>query len=473
MPASNELALMSHLLRRAGFGANRDELERRVAQGYAATVEELLHPEDQPPFDDDLPYRYIPYFRMGTGMPSFQCYWMYRMISTQRPLEEKMTLFWHHIFATSYSKLNRNPQMNKQLQLFRQNALGNFRTILIELSKDPAMIYWLDNCENHNGAPNENYGRELLELFSMGVGMDGQPNYTEQDVKECARAFTGWTIAPALPRYPYGDHVWDFEYRADDHDDGEKVFLGERGCFNGEDIIDIIVRQPATARFISRHLYNFFVADEPQVPAWQNTPPQDPQVIKLLEEEYFRSNYDMRSMLRVLFNSDSFKNARFKKVKSPAELVAGVMRLVDDYTSPKPNSHEIAFAATYMGQDLFNPPTVEGWHTGKEWIDSGALVERINFAAGQVGDRSKPGVQRIIERLSVLGPTMTAEQLVDSCLDLIGPLEVSSARRDDLINHVQHGDEVRCGTEVEKQAFENRVAGLLQLIVSSREFQFA
>jgi hypothetical protein len=149
------------------------------------------------------------------------------------------------------------------------------------------------------------------------------------------------------------------------------------------------------------------------------------------------------------------------------------MRLVDDYTSPKPNSHEIAFAATYMGQDLFNPPTVEGWHTGKEWIDSGALVERINFAAGQVGDRSKPGVQRIIERLSALGPTMTAEQLVDSCLDLIGPLEVSSARRDDLINHVQHGDEVRCGTEVEKQAFENRVAGLLQLIVSSREFQFA
>src|SRR5919106_1292325 len=194
----------------------------------------------------------------------------------------------------------------------------------------------------------------------MGVGMDGHPNYTENDVKECARAFTGWTMAPQLPRYPYGDYVWDFEHRSHDHDDGEKVFLGERGRFNGEDIVDIIVRQPATARFLSRHLYNFFVADEPQVPAWQSTPPQDPAALKALEDEYFRSNYDIRSVMRVLFNSDFFKNARFKKVKSPAELVVGVMRMVDDYTSPKPFSHEISSAASYMGQDLLNPPTVEG-----------------------------------------------------------------------------------------------------------------
>ena len=143
------------------------------------------------------------------------------MISTRRPLEEKMTLFWHHVFATSHSKLNRNPQMNKQLKLLRSFAMGNFRTILIEISKDPAMIYWLDNCENHNGAPNENYGRELLELFSMGVGMDQGFNYSEDDVKECARAFTGWTMAPQLPRYPYGDYCWDFEYRRDDDDHGE------------------------------------------------------------------------------------------------------------------------------------------------------------------------------------------------------------------------------------------------------------
>lgn len=473
MPANEELALMAHLLRRAGFGANRDQLEAYAAKGYEATVEELLHPEDQPPFDDDLAYRYIPYYRMGTSIDSYQSYWMYKMISTHRPLEEKMTLFWHHVFATSYSKLQRNPQMNKHYQMLQRHALGNFRTMLIDLSKDPAMIYWLDNNENQNGRPNENYGRELLELFSMGVGMDGHPNYTENDVKECARAFTGWTMAPQLPRYPYGDYVWDFEYRTQDHDDGEKVFLGERGRFNGEDIVDIIVRQPATARFLSRHLYNFFVADEPQVPAWQSTPPQDLAALKVLEDEYFRSNYDIRSVLRVLFNSDFFKNARFKKVKSPAELVAGVMRMVDDYTSPKPFSHEIAYAASYMGQDLLNPPTVEGWHTGQEWIDSGALVERVNFASSRIGDTSLPGVRKMIDRLAALGPVIDAEQLVDACLDLVGPLEVSPARRDELVTYAQKDGEVRCGTAEEKEEFERRAAGLLQLIVASREFQFA
>lgn len=473
MATKDDIALMAHLMRRAGFGATRDELEARVAKGYEATVEELLHPEAQPPFDSDVIYRYIPYFRCGTGMQSFQSYWMYRMITTKRPLEEKMALFCHSIFATSYAKLNRNPQMNKQMEMFRRYGMGSLRTLLIELSKDPAMIYWLDNCENHKGAPNENYGRELLELFSMGVGMDGQPNYTEDDVKECARAFTGWTMAPALPRYPYGDYLWDFEYRPHDHDDGEKVFLGHRGRFNGEDIIDIIVQQPTTARFISRHLYNFFVADEPPVPNWQNIPPRDPGAIKALEEEYFRSNGDIRSMLRVLFNSDFFKNARFAKVKSPAELVAGVMRLVDDYTAPKPNIHNIVYACNYMGQELFNPPTVEGWHTGKEWIDSGAMVERVNFAADQVGDSSKQGVRRIVERLIASGPSMTAAELVDRCLDLVGPMHVSPSKREALIAHVERGGAVRCITQKEREAFAERVSGLLRLIVAAPEFQFA
>ena len=473
MPKNDELALMAHLIRRAGFGANRDDLETYMAKGYARTVEELLVPEPAPALEDDLAFRYVPYFRMGTGIPSFQNYWMYRMITTRRPLEEKMTLFWHHIFATSHSKMNRNPQMNRQLEMFRRNGLGNFRTILKELAKDPAMIYWLDNNENHKGAPNENFGRELLELFTMGVGMDSHANYTEDDVKECARAFTGWTMAPALPRYPYGDHCWDFEFRPDDHDDGEKSFLGHTGHFNGDDIIDIIVEQPATARFLSRHLYNFFVADEPQVPAWQDTSPQNPSAIKILEEEYFRSNHDLTSMLRVLFNSVFFKESRFTKVKSPAELVAGVMRLVDDFTSPKPNLHEITNASAYMGQDLLNPPTVEGWHTGKEWIDSGALVERVNFASDQVGDPGKPGVRRIIERLTALGPEMTADQLVDSCLDLVGPMQVGPERREYLLAYVIQGGEVKLSTDEEKLVFEARVARLLQLIVSSREFQFA
>ena len=473
MPATQELELMAHLMRRAGFGANRDQLDAYLAKGYDATVEELLHPEDQPPFDEDFIYRYYPYFRIGTAIPSPQSLWMLRMTATKRPLEEKMTLFWHHVFATAFSKVDNAPEMHLQLELFRRHGMGNFGTLLLEVAKDPAMIFWLDNCENHKGAPNENFGRELLELFSMGVGMDGEPNYTEEDVKACANAFTGWTIAPCYPRYPYGEFPRTFEYLAEDHDDSEKVFLGKPGHFNGEDIIETISEQPATARFISRHLYNFFVADEPQVPSWQNTPPQDPAAIEALEQEYFRSGHDIGSMLRVLFTSDSFKNSRFTKVKSPAELIAGVMRLVDDYTSPKPNIHEIAAACGYMGQELLNPPTVEGWHTGREWIDSGALVERINFAADQVGDASKPGVKRIVERLTALGPVITPETLVDSCLEVAGPVPAAPARRNELIEHVRNAGEVRCGSPEELEAFGHRVTSLLRLIVSSREFQFA
>jgi hypothetical protein len=149
------------------------------------------------------------------------------------------------------------------------------------------------------------------------------------------------------------------------------------------------------------------------------------------------------------------------------------MRLVDDYTQPKPNIHEIMLASAYMGQDLLNPPTVEGWHTGKEWIDSGALVERINFASNQVGNLSKPGVRRIVERLEALGPVLTTDQLVNGCLDLAGPVVVSDNRREDLVTFVNRDGAVRCGTPAEKAEFARRVAGLLQLVVSSREFQFA
>ena len=148
------------------------------------------------------------------------------------------------------------------------------------LAHDPAMVFYLDNCMSHKGAINENWGRELLELFSMGVGKDGELNYSEEDIKEAARAFTGWTVANAMPRYPYGRYLSTFVYDPKDHDDGQKTFFGETGNLNGEDIIRIIAKQPATARFVARHLYNYFVADEPQVPAWQHTPPRDPAAIK-------------------------------------------------------------------------------------------------------------------------------------------------------------------------------------------------
>jgi uncharacterized protein (DUF1800 family) len=466
--ANTDMALMAHLMRRAGFGAPYAELEERVAKGYEATVEELLHPEDQPDgIDMDVLERYfVEWQEMLAGGPN---YWAWRMINSKRPLEEKITLFWHGILCTGSSKIQHAKQQLIEFDMFRRCGLGSFRDILLEISKDPGMIFYLDNCMSHKGAINENYGRELLELFSLGVGMDGHPNYTEDDVKACARAFTGWTLTTPIPRYPYGVYPARFIYNPADHDDDEKTFLGETGRFNGEDIIDIIVKQPAAARFIARHLYNFFVADDVQVPAWQNTPPRDPDAIKMLEDEYFRSNYNIRSMLRVLFNSDFFKQARFAKVKSPAEAVIGTVRLVGDFTTPKPGLPSIVAEMRYMGQDLANPPTVEGWHTGKEWIDSGTLVERINFTADQMGNTSLPGIRAIIDHLAAEGPTLSAAHLVDGCLELLGYYELPDETYKMVVDHTQKGGELHTNTA----DFAQRVSQTLQVIVATQEYLFA
>ena len=418
-----DIALMAHLMRRAGFGAPRDELEALVTKGYEATVEELLHPEEQPNVDVDIMERCLPEYIEAPGALTVRQDWMYRMINSKRQLQEKMALFWHGILVTGGAKVEHGRMMKIYIEMLREHALDNYRDLLVELCVDPTMMYYLDNVENHKHSVNENYGRELLELFSLGRGMDGQVNYTEDDVKACSRAFTGWNLEPAIATYPYGRHPWKFRYDRTDHDDGEKTFLGQTGRWNGEDIVDIIVRQPATARFIARHLYNFFVADEPQVPAWKDTPPQDMEAIRTLEKAFVENSYEMKPVLRTLFNSDFFKSApRFAKVKSPAEVVAGTMRLVKEHTEVKLGLYAIASECTYMGQDLLNPPTVEGWHTGREWIDSGSLVERINFVADQVGNPELPGIKLIVDRMSDSTGTMSPEELVDGCLDLIGPV---------------------------------------------------
>ena len=465
--ADNDISLMAHLMRRAGFGAPYEEVEARAAKGYEATVEELLHPEQQPDIDVDLVNRYVVDMKdLTLLLEDAQIYWTYKMINTKRPLEEKIALFWHGILCTGHSKCDHARQTYIQMDMFRRLGMGSFPNLLLELSKDPSMIYYLDNCLSHKGAINENFGRELLELFSLGVGMDGHANYSEDDVKACARAFTGWTITNAIPRYPYGRYDINFAFNPDDHDYGEKTFLGETGPWDGEDIINIIAKQPATARFVSRHLYSFFVADEPQVPAWKGTPPRDPEAIKMLEEEYFRSNYDIRSMLRVLFNSENFKSARFAKVKSPAETVIGTMRLVGDFSDIKPGLLPIAWTMRYMGQDLINPPSVEGWHTGREWIDSGTLVERINFTADQVGNTDLPGVRSIINRLGSEGPTLAPERLVDRCLELMGCYELAAENRDMLVARAQNTGDLRIGTE----EFAEEVGRMLQLIAATQEY---
>ena len=467
MPDKEDIASIAHLMRRAGFGASRQELEERAAKGYEATGEDLLHPEEQPPIDDDILYRSMPGYEGALGPPINQAEWVYRMVNTQRPLEEKLALFWHQLFATGNSKVDNPPEITQQIAMFRRQALGSFRDLLVELAKNPAMIWWLDNNGNHSGAINENWGRELLELFSMGVG-----NYSEDDIKDASRAFTGWTIEPKIPRNPLGRFYWNFEYRAEDHDDGEKNFLGHSGRLNGEDIIDIVVKQPATARFLARHLYNFFVADEPQVPSWNINPPNDPDAVDQLVAAYDESDGDLRSMMRLLFNSDFFKNARFARVKSPAELVVSTVKMAGNYQGPRPGFNMLAMECNWQGQELLNPPSVESWHTGGEWIDGGALVRRVNFAAGLMGDTSLPGIRAMVAELRQRGVS-EPEEFVDACLDIVGPLEFSEATHSELLDQATEDSGLNWDTEEDSEKSEQKIGVMLALIAASRDFQFA
>lgn len=466
--SNQDIALMAHLMRRAGFGATREELETRVANGYEATVEDLLNTDEHEEVTRIEMMRYHPWtWRPGTlpGMGSAE--WLHDLVNTKRPLEEKMALFWHGIFATGCSKVDHYWDVMQMILKFRNKGMGDFRELLVEMSKDPAMIYWLDNCDNHAGAVNENWGRELLELFSMGVG-----NYTESDVRECSRAFTGWTIEARLPRGPIGRHDFFFEFKAEDHDDDDKTFLNHSGNLNGDDIIRIISEDPACARFIARHLYNFFVADEAQVPAWNVTPPRDPEAVDLLANTLINNGYDMRTTLRVLFNSDFFKNSRFERLKNPTEVVVGTLRMVGGNEFPAPGIGDLSKQPGYMGQDLLNPPSVEGWHTGAEWINSGSLMRRVNFTAELVGDVSRPGIRTMVDRLIAQGDT-SSNAVVAGCLDLMGPLEVNPESLVELNGFSAEGGDFSWDTAESIEKSTVRVSELLQLIVSLREYQYA
>ena len=462
--------LVAHLMNRAGFSATPAELDGLTRdQTYEEIVDDLIHPERFPALDTSLIDRYYG----GELVAVHVGKWLYRMVNTQRPLEEKMALFLHHIFPVAWGKSEHGPSIVAEIDMFRALGLTNMRTILLELSRDPAMLFWLDNHENHKDEINENYGRELLELFSMGVG-----NYTEDDIKSASRAFTGWTFRQPLSLYPVGHHPAEFVFLADDHDDGPKTFLGQTGNLNGEDIIDIIVQQPATARFISRHLYNFFVEDETQVPSWATEPPKNEAAIAHLSKVFMDTAGDLQAVLGALFNSDFFKQSiNLRKVKSPTELITGVLKQTGEFRAPTPGIHEFAVTtlngSTYegtmaiMGQRLLNPPTVEGWHTGHEWIDSGTLSERIGFAERQFADRSKPGIQDIVTRAGSLDDEPS--RVVDRCLDVMGAIQVSEKTYAALVSYTEELKGVQHDSGQETAGVHN----LLQMIASTVDYQFA
>ncbi|GFG76428.1 hypothetical protein MBOT_37930 [Mycobacterium botniense] len=464
-PATSDREQMAHLLRRAGFGATADELDSYLAAGYQATVEALVNPPEETPTygcypDHDLVDRYFT-ASVGPRSPEYAWpQWMWRLLTTTRPLQEKMALFWHGLFATGVKYPLPCSAQLEQIEMFRRRGMGGFEELLRSLSRDPAMLFWLDNQANHKDAPNENYARELLELFTMGVG-----NYTEADVKAAARAFTGWGVIPMMPQFFLGTFPAAFRYDESDHDATDKTFLGHTGPFNGDDIIAIIVQQPATARFLCDRLYRFFVADEPDESGRAE--------IARLSAVFLDTGGDVRSLLRAVFTSDHFRSeqVRYRKVKSPVELMVGTARLTGRWQLPTTDVAELARNAHFMGQSLLNPPSVEGWHEGEEWIDSAGLIERINCASAEITHPEAPGVQRIVARVRAWLENcadQTPAAWVDACLQAMGSLKISPETRQVLTEHLADPPAPRAGAH----AVERYTLELLRAIVSTPDYQY-
>jgi uncharacterized protein (DUF1800 family) len=284
--------------------------------------------------------------------------WMQDLVNSDYPLLEKTTLFWHGHFATRLD----NPYFDQQLlNVLRQNALGNFGDLLKAVSKSPAMLQFLNNQQNKKQHPNENFAREVMELFTLGRG-----HYTEDDIKEAARAFTGWGY----------DDDGNFIDRPKQHDDGEKIFLGKKGNFTGDDILDIILTQKQTAIFITQKVYRYFVSDEHI----------DEQHVKALAADFYKSNYNISSLLKEIFTAEWFYKDDMpgSKIKSPIELLVGYQRLLPMMFD---NDKTVINLQRILGQYLFNPPNVAGWPGGKNWIDSSSLVIRMRLPESLFGSK--------------------------------------------------------------------------------------
>ncbi len=350
-----------HLYRRAAFGATWSELQAAVKAGPEATLHKLFTPGPEQAQFDEIMDKLAPdsgqYQPANQGGDNLQGWWLYRMIATRFPLQERLALFWHNHFATSIAKVQQLAAMRDQNILIRKHALGKFGPFVLAMSQDPAMLIWLDSNSNTRGRPNENYARELMELFTLGVG-----HYTEKDVRAAARAFTGWHTDGKT-----------FTFSSFQHDAASKTFLGRTGAWDGGDIVRIILEQPAAARFLVRKLYRHFLSED-------EAPPD--ALLEPLAERFRRSDYDIADLMKTLLRSRLFFSAYAyrRQIKSPAEFVVGLLRSLEGKMQVESALPVLARALEGQGQQLFAPPTVKGWDGGKAWLNSATLLARDNTA---------------------------------------------------------------------------------------------
>jgi uncharacterized protein (DUF1800 family) len=435
---------IAHLYRRAGFGPSRLDLIEGRKRGHETTRDALLASVNEPDTTEDLIEPYTRDYSFSE-IDDVRNWWYLRMVHSPSPLREKMTLFWHGHFATAVSKVEKADLMRKQNQLFRRKGFGSFRDLLLDISRDPAMLIWLDSNSNKKGNPNENYARELMELFSIGIGQ-----YTERDVREAARAFTGW----------FTDGGGRFFFSAKDHDNGSKSLptFSLTGNLNGTDVVDMLAVHPQTARFISRKLFYFFVHDHPS----------DAE-IDALAKVYLDSGTNIGAVVTAIFKSPSFlsKDAYLALVKSPAEFIVGAIKALPGQFAPK----GMLPAFRLMGQDLFEPPSVKGWAGGLDWVSTITMLTRMNFGNFMVTARAQGGLGNGLDlnSFSLNAGITRSDVYVDYVLDAMGGLTVSPETRQELIAYL--------GTpnfgSLSRQNQDMKTRGLIHLIMSAAEYQMA
>jgi uncharacterized protein (DUF1800 family) len=418
---SSERVRVAHLLRRAGFGATPAELDRYTALGTRAVTSQLINYQQtaNTPLEAQLPALDLTSAKGAGAIGPVQGWWLQRMVQTARPLEEKMTLFWHGLLTSGLDKAG-PAQLYTQNQLFRKMALANFDDLLKAVSKDPAMMVYLDTETNRKGKPNENYARELMELFTTGIG-----HYTEDDVRESARAFTGWTLTGGKQlRY-----TTDAVFAARLHDNGPKTFMGKTGNFTGDDIVEMLVPLRATAERLTTRLFSYFAYPNPER-----------EIVAHLADTFQSKRYNVGAVVQEIFGLDAFYSEKAYRalVKTPAELVAQSLKA----TGADARAYIAAVAAMApMGQVLFYPPNVAGWPGGTSWVNSSTLLSRINFTNAAAN------------RMRASLPAQTLDQLSGALIDG----NVSPATRDALraFAAAHPGDQ----------------AGLLFMVLATPEYQ--
>ncbi len=451
----------AHLLRRAGFGGTPAQVAEFALLSREEAADRLLNYEtiDNSALDARIAKANFNLTTpggapgMGRLLVDMQRWWLTRMAYTARPLEERMTYIWHGLLTSQVSKVGgqRGKLLVQQNELFRANALGKYDTLLKAVSKDPAMMIYLDTIESTREHPNENYPREVMELFSMGVG-----NYTETDIRESARAFTGWRLsAPPRVEIPpglskqeeqqlrdkaFGAYEPQFVFQPRLHDSGQKTFLGKTGAFDGDDIIDIIVQQPATARYITTRLFTEFA----------NYNPDDATVDRLVKV-WNDSGHDVKQVVRAILVSDEFySQASYRAfVRAPVEFVVGAVRgleLETDFTG-------IERSAGGMDQTLFEPPSVAGWPGGSTWLSSATFFGRVNFLDAFLFQRGRS------VPVTAFASTQTPEAMVDDALARVVDGNLSDAARQSL-----HAFAASVGPA-------DRAAAVAYLVLASPEYQ--